>query len=105
MIKFFGQPLKEIKSKTSGKFMFRFDTKGEFITDDPEIIKRATGFFDYLPLKAEPDGERIKTKFVEPVIKITTKDGEKLYKCKQCDFETNNKGELMAHYKTHKKGK
>jgi len=109
MIKFFGQPLKEIKSKTSGKFMFRFDTKGEFITDDPEIIKRATGFFDYLPLKAEPDGERIKTDFVEPVMTITNKNDKhitpKQYKCKKCDFQTDNRGELMAHYKTHKKGK
>jgi hypothetical protein len=26
------------------------------------------------------------------------------YKCKQCDFSTDNKGLLLAHYRDHKKG-
>lgn len=101
MYKFFGEPLKEIKSKTSGKIMFRFDTKGEFITDDEEIIARAKGYFDCLELKAEPVGEKIKKTVIVPVMTITTKE-ENTFKCKKCDFETDNKGLLMAHYKTHK---
>lgn len=31
------------------------------------------------------------------------KPAEEIYKCKYCDFETGNKGLLMAHYRAHKK--
>lgn len=107
MMKFFGPPLKEIKSKTSGKMMFRFDTKGEFITDDNEIIQRAIGFFDHIPLKAEPDGERVAKTVVIPATTITTKSETepevKLKHCKKCDFTCDNQGDLLAHYRTHKK--
>lgn len=116
MIKFFGEPLKEILSKNTHKVLFRFDTKGEFVTDDPEIIKRAMGFFDYLPMKATPDGERVKKTFVETPMTITVKGAavekqaekqepqqteqpKETLKCKKCDFETDNKGLLMAHYR------
>jgi hypothetical protein len=74
MYKFFGEPLKIITSKTSGKPLFRFDTKGEFITDDPEIIRRAMGFFDNMPMKAEATGERVKKTHIVPPLTITTKD-------------------------------
>ena len=77
MIKFFGEPLKEIKSKLSGKVVFRFDSKGEFITDDDEIIKRAIGFFDHMPYKAEPTGERVKKTVEEPRMIITTLEQSK----------------------------
>jgi hypothetical protein len=121
MYKFFGEPLKIITSKTSGKPVFRFDTKGEFITDDPEIIKRAMGFFDYVPMKAETVGEKVAKTYIVPPVTITTKDVEtitinkpvlkdeikkelaKVYKCKKCDFETEKQGDLMRHYKEHKK--
>lgn len=108
MMKFYGQPLREIKSKTSGKMMFRFDTKGEFITDDEEIIKRAIGFFDHIELKAESVGEKVAKTVVVPVMTITTKDDkseeQKLKKCKKCDFTCDSQGELLAHYRTeHKK--
>lgn len=74
MYKFFGEPLKIITSKTSNKPLFRFDTKGEFFTNDPEIIRRAMGFFDYLPMKAEISGERVKKTHTVPPLTITTKD-------------------------------
>jgi hypothetical protein len=104
MIKFFGPPLKIITSKTTGKPVFRFDTKGEYITDDPEIIKRAMGFFDYVPMKAEIDGERVAKTFTVPPLTITTKeDTKELKHCKKCDFTCENQGDLLAHYRTHKK--
>lgn len=70
MYKFFGQPLKEIKSRTTNLTIFRFDTKGEFITDDEEIIKRAKGNFDHIELKAEQVGKRIKKTSQEHKIEI-----------------------------------
>jgi len=105
MYKFFGKPLKEVLSKVTKKVVFRFDTKGEFITDDPKIIERAMGYFDYIPMKAEPIGERFKKG--TPIKEENNVKGEeikKAYQCKQCDFETDNKGELLAHYREHKKG-
>ena len=77
MYKFFGTPLKAITSKKTRKVMFRFDTKGEFITDDPEIIKRAKGFFDCIELEAVEVGEKVKKTFEEPKLTITRKDDEK----------------------------
>lgn len=111
MYKFFGEPLKEIKSKTSNKTIFRFDTKGEFITDDEEIIKRALGYFDYLVMKAEPIGNKVEKTVVVPITTITTKSDElkteikeetkeiRTFNCKKCTFECDSQGTLMRHYK------
>lgn len=74
MYKFFGVPLSEVKSKKTNKIMFRFDTKGEFITDDPEIIERAKGFYDHMELKAEPVGKKVKKTHKVPPLTITTKE-------------------------------
>lgn len=74
MYKFFGTPLKEVMSKKTNKVMFRFDTKGEFITDDNEIIKRAIGFFDHIKLKAEVVGKKVKKTVIVPPVTITTKE-------------------------------
>jgi hypothetical protein len=99
MYKFFGTPLKEILSKTTHKVMFRFDTKGEFITDDPEIIKRALGFFDYIEMKAEPVGGKVAKTFNTPALTITTINQEEKKHCKKCNFTCDNQGELLAHYR------
>ena len=76
MVKFFGEPLKEIKSKFSGKVLFVFDTKGEYVTDDPVIIERAMGFFDYVGVSPGEVGERVKKTVITPPITITEKDEE-----------------------------
>jgi hypothetical protein len=102
MYKFFGTPLKEILSKTTHKVMFRFDTKGEFITDDPEIIKRALGFFDYIEMKAEPVGGKVAKTHTTPAMVITIngqENKEEKKHCKKCNFTCDNQGELLAHYR------
>lgn len=106
MYKFFGTPLKEITSKLSGKILFRFDTKGEFITDDTEIIGRALGFFDHIELNIQTVGEIIKKTFITPELTIITNEEIKLENskhCKKCEFTCNTQNELMTHYKSHKK--
>jgi hypothetical protein len=114
-IKFFGEPFKEIKSKLTGKVAFRFDSKGEFITDDPEIIRRATGYFDHVPVKIEEVGERVAKTFIVPPLTITTKDQEEetasdrpesesaKFNCKHCGEKFSSWKELMDHYREHKK--
>lgn len=113
MYKFFGEPLKIINSKTSNKPLFRFDTKGEFITDDEEIIKRALGYFDHIKMIAEPIGDKVVKTVVTIPMTITTKGEEEIKNslnvdlkkhCKKCDFTCDNQGELLAHYReSHKK--
>jgi len=70
MYKFFGEPLKEIKSKESGKMLFRFDNKGEFITDDVMFIKRITGHFDHIELKVNTVGKRVEKIETAPVVNV-----------------------------------
>jgi len=95
MIKFFGEPLKIITSKTSNKPIFRFDSLGQFITDDPEIIRRAMGFFDYIELKAETVGEKIAKTYTTPPLTITTKDDKKEeVKKEEIKEETSTKNPL-----------
>ena len=77
MYKFFGEPLKIIKSKQTNKPIFRFDTKGEFITDDEEIVKRALGYFDYIKFDAEVKGEKVKKTFTQKPLTITHKEDKK----------------------------
>lgn len=74
MIKFFGEPLKEIMSKLTNKVVFRFDSKGEFVTDDPEIIKRAMGYFDHIEMKAEVVGKKVAKTVEKEKIIITTNE-------------------------------
>lgn len=74
MRKFFGTPLQEIKSTLSGKVLFRFDHKGEFITDDPEFIERATGHFDNIDMEGKEIGERVKRTIITPPIRFDSED-------------------------------
>lgn len=78
MIKFFGTPLKEITSKLTNKVVFRFDSNGEFVTEDPEIIKRAMGHFDYMPVKIEATGEKVKKTIEAETMTITNKEDKEL---------------------------
>jgi hypothetical protein len=54
-----------------------FNDKGELETEDKEIIRQLINIYRHEETKQE----------------------EKVFKCKHCDFETTNKGELAAHYK------
>lgn len=74
MYKFFGKPNQTVNSKVTGKFVFQFNTKGEFITDDEDIINRAKGFFDYQEITVESTGDKKKAKKKPEGIKIETKE-------------------------------
>ena len=92
MYKFFGEPLKIINSKATKKPIFRFDTKGEFITDDAEIIKRALGFFDYIEMKAEAVGEKVKKTVVQAPLTITKKEEKKKLSYKELQSLAKERG-------------
>lgn len=65
--------------RATGKKGFYFNDKGEFETENAILIKALSQHFEEV------------------------KEEAKVYKCKQCDFETENKGLLLAHYREHKK--
>lgn len=83
-MKFYGQPnslVREMRRKpfsTEYEFkpIFKFDEKGEYSTSDDRLIQKLKRKFKY--------------------------EEEKTYKCKKCEYETTNKGELLAHYRKHK---
>jgi hypothetical protein len=65
----------------------KFDENGEFESDDPEVIRQLRNIYRHDETVEQQD------------------DKPKTMKCKKCSFETENKGELLAHYrKDHKKG-
>ena len=71
------------------KVKFKFDANGEFETDDPKLIAW---------IKKNKN-------FLKPVHEPEKPDGKKVYKCKKCDYTTENMGELLAHYRgVHPKG-
>jgi hypothetical protein len=72
-------------SRNKAKFI-RFDENGEFETSEPGLIERLKRHYKY----DEPD--------------VPEKNEEsKVYKCKFCSYQTENKGLLLAHYREHKK--
>lgn len=69
--------------RATGLKGFYFDDKGEYETDNELMIKVLSQSFE---IKEE---------------KNATVD--KVYKCKKCEYETTNKGGLLAHYREHMK--
>ena len=105
--------MQEIKSKNSGKTLFCFDSNGAFITDDPVIIDRAKGFFDYVHVSPGEVGERVKKTVIAPPITITEKGQEEPEEpaepgtdevdCKYCGGTHRNRQAVAACAKKHKK--
>lgn len=75
MFKFFGKPNKVINSSVTGQPLFMFNSKGEFITDNKDLIKRAKAHFDYIEIKVESEGERVKVQAKPSGITIEVKEG------------------------------
>ena len=68
---------------------FRFDSEGKYQTENPRLINALKRRFKYdIEVVEEVKEEQL---------------NKEIYSCKKCDFTTDNKGQLMAHYRTHKK--
>ncbi|MFD0673927.1 hypothetical protein [Cohnella sp. GCM10027633] len=73
----------------------RFDDKGEFTTENELLIKRFHHKFDSVPAKGKETSD-----ISDDVEYQDHGQTDKKYKCNQCDFKSDNKGELMAHKKS-----
>ena len=83
---FKGDPNQVVIDKQYGRELFRFDEKGEFLTDNLRIIGKAVGHFGYIELK---DGTKLEVK--EEIVT------EASYTCEKCGKEFKNKGLFTAH--------
>lgn len=72
------------------KNMFTFDNNGEFETEDPKLIEWIRKNKPFLNPIDEPEKPQ------------EAEQEKKMMKCKKCNYETENKGELLAHYREHK---
>ena len=91
--------------RTECYLLCKFDDNGELETNDPEVIRQLKNIYRHEEVKEEINeevDEEVKEEIKEE-IKEEVKEDKKEFKCKKCDFITDNMGSLMAHYKTHKK--
>ena len=87
----------QLRAKMKG---FTFGADGTYETENPFIIGCLKSEFQTVeesPVEviSEPD------LYPEPIGVPEPDEHEFEYKCKKCDFGTNNKGSLMAHYREH----
>jgi hypothetical protein len=99
-MKFYAEPnllVRVNKNIPSNRRMkaFRFDENGIFETENIRLIALLKKRFKFEEVTKQ---EEIKEEIIEEVT-----EEKKVYSCKHCNYETNNKGELLAHYRTHKK--
>lgn len=117
IIKVYGTPNRYCKvrllnpaiNKKRQKRLFIFDEHGTAIIDTdeyrPRIAKAIMKTYKYMELhekyEIEPDTEIV----VKEEINAEKKPSEeiKLRHCKKCDFTCESQGDLMRHYKEHKK--
>lgn len=65
----------------------KFNENGEFTTANERVIQRFMHHYDSVPVKTADEPET------------------KVYQCKQCEYKTESRGELMSHYRSnHKEG-
>lgn len=107
-MKFYGTPnmgvyerrtRKDIARNKRPKLIFRFDSNGEFITDDEKLIPRLVKKF-----RCEETNTTLPAKPIEAEeVEIRTENT--LRHCKKCDFVCATQGQLLKHYREeHAKG-
>lgn len=75
--------------------MFRFNADGIYETDNPRLINILKRKFKY---DEEENQAAVAVTGTE-----TDNGSSKQYKCKKCDYVTDNMGDLLVHYRyTHK---
>lgn len=83
--KFYSDPNRPVSDGNTGLKILQFDENGIYITLDPVLANRMKAHF--------------KNEEIELVEKEEAKEEVKAFKCKKCSYETDNKGELLAHYR------
>lgn len=98
MVKFIGEPFQLVRfNPPIGLLKYvRFDACGEYVTEDERVIKRFQHHFDSVPA----EGEKETPELPEDDLQLERQQDEtKQFTCKKCDYVTENRGELMAHYR------
>jgi hypothetical protein len=98
MVTFKGEPnmLVNLKPPIGTTKHVRFDGSGEFTTENERMIQRFHHRFDSVPA----DGKELTEEMTDDLeFQQHQQEETKHYACKKCDYVTENKGELMAHYR------
>lgn len=74
----------------------RFDANGEITTENERVIKRFHHKYDSKP--SEKEIEQAVEELDDGSADIFTEHAS--HNCKKCEFTTDNKGLLMAHYRS-----
>ena len=101
---FVGEPNMLVKSRHKVQFentikfkpLFRFDNKGEYITDNEDLIKKLVSRFDHRIIKDEVV-EPIKEEKVEEVKEEKVVEITKKFACKKCPKSYDTRSEFMKH--------
>lgn len=86
----------KIVQRTTGLKGFNFDENGEYETENPMMINVLSQNFEVIEEVLEQAEEVVEVEEIKETVEVIE---VKLFKCKKCDFKTDNKGELLAHYK------
>ena len=89
--KFFGEPNLLITVADIGSITFKFDEKGELVmSDDNPFLQRMMNHYQHEPVEeVAVEAQSEQDDAAEPF----------KFKCRKCDFKTNNHGEFLAHCK------
>lgn len=74
----------------------RFDDNGEFTTDNEQMITRFHHKFDSIPA----NGKQVSEELADDIEYQDHGQQVKKYKCNQCEYSSDNKGELLSHKKS-----
>jgi hypothetical protein len=100
MVTFLGTPhmLVTLNPPIGNIKRLRFDENGEITTENERVIKRFHHKFDSKP--ANGGKEQAVEEVNDGSLDITNEVKEESHACKKCNFTTDNKGLLMAHYRS-----
>ena len=87
-MKYFGEPNLSVIDYKKLKKVFQFDENGEYETEDPKLIEWMKKKKNFIRCEETQENNTAEIK---------------LKHCKKCDFTCSNKGELLSHYREHKK--
>jgi len=89
--KFYSEPNKLVSDGNTGLPILEFDENGEYVTLDLMLAKRMKPHFENKEIELIEKGTEKPEKEPEQELKE--------FHCKKCDFVTDNRGSLMAHYR------
>jgi hypothetical protein len=103
--RFFSNPNHSVTDGETGRFLFKFDYKGEYVTLDPILANRMIAHFRHEEIELVEVKEQATEKVTEKV-NVAGDDAQvPCFDCPTCGFKAVNKSGLVNHIRAkHKEG-